>query len=417
MKFGVLSFIVPPSASGVTMVLYHLLSGFRAGDYCLISEVDYRDQPVDQSYTDFLPAPYHTVAQDSILRLGQRFNLAQRLAFVFIPLGIILRSLRIAKVLRSEHCQALLACTGGWDCLNMPAGYLACRMLRIPFYFYVFDYYSKQWEGPTYWGNGGYAGFGRWLEKVLVKGAAGVIVPNEFLRDALKKQFRVEPTVLHNSCDLSQYSLAPETPEPHNGIKIIYTGDIYEAHFDAFNNLLKAIENLDTVTLHAYSIRSREYLEAHGLKGRVVFHPHVPNAEISKIHQQADVLFLALAFHSPYPDAIRTAAPGKIGEYLASGRPILVHAPRDSFVAWYFRQHECGLVVDEENPAELTTALEKLLSDEQLRNRLVANALSRAIEDFDLHKMRETLARTIQGDARVNSNEVGEAPKHARTTG
>jgi hypothetical protein len=40
MKFAVLSFLVPPSASGSTMALYHLLKGFRGDEYCLISQQD-----------------------------------------------------------------------------------------------------------------------------------------------------------------------------------------------------------------------------------------------------------------------------------------------------------------------------------------------------------------------------------------
>jgi glycosyltransferase involved in cell wall biosynthesis len=75
--------------------------------------------------------------------------------------------------------------------------------------------------------------------------------------------------------------------------------------------------------------------------------------------------------------------PGKMGEYLASGRPILVHAPADSFIAWYFRHHECGLVVDENDPARLAQAIDSLLNDADLRKTIGARARDRAIADFD----------------------------------
>ena len=404
MKFGVLSFLVPPSASGATMLLYHLLRGFRGEDYCLISERDYSVPSPGHDFTEMLPTNYHCLPADTVIRRGGRFSLPQRLGYLYIPLGIISRARRIAAILRQERCEALVACTGGWDCLNMPAGYLACRMLGIPYYAYVFDYYSKQWEGPTYWGHGRYVGLARWLESRLLKGAAGVIVLNEFLRDELRSRHGVEPAVIHVPCDLSRYAMAYHEKQMGEGgeVKIVYTGDIYDAHFDAFANLLEAIRltGRDDVRLHAYTIRSAEYLRENGVSGPpLMLHPHAPNGAMPGIQRDADVLFLALAFHPPYPEGNKTAAPAKTGEYLASGRPILLHAPRDSFPAWYFRQHGCGLVVDEDDPAALARGLEQLLTDESLRRRLVANALERARADFGDETVREKFARLLSLDA------------------
>ena len=85
--------------------------------------------------------------------------------------------------------------------------------------------------------------------------------------------------------------------------------------------------------------------------------------------------------------------PGKMGEYLASGRPILVHGPSDSFITSYFRHHECGLVVDENDPSQLARAIGSLLNDADLRKKLGARARHRAWTDFDHVKER---ARFIQ---------------------
>ena len=87
---------------------------------------------------------------------------------------------------------------------------------------------------------------------------------------------------------------------------------------------------------------------------------------------------------SPYPEVMRTSAPGKMGEYLAAQRPILVHAPSDSFLAWYFREYECGLVVDEGDPKKLARAIERISTDAALRQRLSARAWERAQCDFSI---------------------------------
>src|SRR5207248_614324 len=146
----------------------------------------------------------------------------------------------------------------------------------------------KQWEGPTYWGHGSYVGLARRLEAILLKGAAGVVVPNEFLRDALRDRYGVEATIIHVPCDLSRYELAYHEKQIGEGgeVKIVYTGDIYDAHFDAFANLLEAIRltGRDDVKLHAYTIRSAKYLRENGVSGEaLVLHPHAPNGAMPGI--------------------------------------------------------------------------------------------------------------------------------------
>src|SRR5439155_16530435 len=132
-------------------------------------------------------------------------------------------------------------------------------------------------------------------------------------------------------------------------------------------------------------------LDAQGIRGPVVVNGHVPVEEALRLQQSADVLFLPLAFQSPYPQIIRTSAPGKLGEYLASGRPILAHAPADSFVSWYLREHGCGLVVDREDPDALAAAIARLDAEEGLRRELAARALERVRADFALAAARRAV--------------------------
>ncbi|HWC25536.1 MAG TPA: glycosyltransferase, partial [Solirubrobacteraceae bacterium] len=138
-----------------------------------------------------------------------------------------------------------------------------------------------------------------------------------------------------------------------------------------------------------------ELLARHGLIGPIDFHRHAPATAMPRIQQEAQVLFLPLAFDSPYPDVVRTSAPAKMAEYLAARRPILVHAPADSFVSSYFRRHGCGVVVDRNDPATLAEALQRILDDAELRERLCAAAWERAGEDFHPDSARRALAQLL----------------------
>jgi glycosyltransferase involved in cell wall biosynthesis len=148
--------------------------------------------------------------------------------------------------------------------------------------------------------------------------------------------------------------------------------------------------------LHLYTSQPIADLEREGIKGPVVIHPHLSQSQIGEIQRHADILFLPLAFHSSIPDVIRTSAPGKMGEYLASGRPILVHAPSNSFICWYFRTHHAGQVADQFDPDSVAGALKQMIDDSDLRKQWCENAVRCAQKDFSLHAVRNQFLKLLQ---------------------
>lgn len=392
MKFALVSHVLPPSASGHAILIYRLLQGLTPESYCLIAQPSYLTADYQGNHSGTLPGRYYRLPLELLVR-GLRFGLAatwrKRLNLLF---GTITRGLRIAVIAKQEQSEAIVAFTG--NLVDLPAGYLASRFLRIPFYPYILDDYSV-WGWSDRWERL----FAERVEPTLLRGAAGIITPNAFLHDTLRQRYGVETTVIHNPCDLADYESVPaeQAGETNGEIRIVYTGAIYWAHYDAFQTLLSAIGRLGKpeLKLHLYTAQPPAVLAEQGICGPIVFHEHQAVAEIPGIQQEADLLFLPLAFDSPFPEQVRTAAPFKVGEYLASRRPIVVHAPPDSFVSWYFRQHDCGLVVDQRDPALLAQAIERVLADGALRQRLTANAWERAKADFSIEAAQAQFAELL----------------------
>jgi glycosyltransferase involved in cell wall biosynthesis len=302
------------------------------------------------------------------------------------------RARSAAWVIKQENCGAILACSG--DPFDLPAGYLASLCARVPFYAYLFDDYMCQWNNTPYYH------LARIVEPFILKGAAGVAVPNEFLSDTYQLRYRVEPTVIHNALEVpkTERNDAPLWSTNRTEARILYTGSVYHAHYDAFRNLIAAIRRLDRmdVKLHLYTSQTQEELEREDIVGPVVHHEPLAPSKVFEVQRRADILFLPLAFDSKIPEVVRTSSPGKMGEYLASGQPILVHAPPASFVSWYFRKHECGVVVDENRPEVLKLAIQRLLEDTELRREIGENARARAIADFDLVPAQAKFLKLLQ---------------------
>ena len=392
MKFALVSHVLPPAGSGQAMLIYQLLKGLDPDQYCLISQRTFLTRDYLGEYQEPLPGRHYQLPLEVLMR-GLRFGLARPRMRLNMPIGTVERGLRIAAIIRRERCEAVLAFTG--NIVDLPASYLASRLSGVPFYAYICDYYSEREYGSPL-----ERAFVKRAEPIVLRGAAGVITTNEMLHESLYRRYGVASTMIHHPCDLAQYepTSGADPGECGDEVRIVYTGAIYEAHYDAFHNLLAAIAALGRpqVRLHVYTAQAPAELVAKGLRGPIVLHEHQVAAAMPGIQQGADILFLPLAFNSPYPKLIETAAPFKMGEYLASGRPILVHAPHDSFIAWYFRHHDCGLVVDEPDPAALARALERLATDGELRRRLGVNARARAEANFSVGIARDTFATLLQ---------------------
>ncbi len=396
-KIAVLSHILPPSPSGHAIVLHRLFRDLDPDRYCLLSVQNYNAPEFLTSLAaghacPRLPARYHYLPTAPYLHHSSWALTRLLRKGLGTAREMLTRAARIAAIVKREQCTGIIACSG--DLIDIPAAYLAARWLRLPFVPYMFDDYTAQWtlQFPRT--------FARHAWRFLARRASAVIVPNEFLAAEYRRRYAIEPVIVRNIIEDPDADGLHERSWPADSgtIRIVYTGAVYDAHYDAFRNLLSALAELSepSAELHLFTGCARDWLEMQGLRGPVIFHDHVAMKRALEVQSRADILFLPLAFHSPYPDIIKTSAPGKLGEFLASGRPVLVHAPADSFVSWYFRKYECGVVVDRGDPALLADAVRRIIHEPALRARIVRNARERACIDFSIRHARQTLWRLFQ---------------------
>ena len=155
--------------------------------------------------------------------------------------------------------------------------------------------------------------------------------------------------------------------------------------------------------LHIFTAQSHEQLLEQGIASeKIITYSHIPNGEILERQRKADILFLPLAFEFPIPEVIRTSAPGKLGEYLASGRPILVHSPADSFVADYCSSHQCAGIANQNNPTALAQEIKHIIVDGNFRVEIVRRALRQAQVDFHPQLASEKFTQLLKRKPRLN---------------
>lgn len=383
-KFAVLSHILPPSPSGQSVMLYRLLKDIPSSKYCLISGENYQSAMNENSSSAKLPAYYYYLKPPIQLQTPKRLKLYIPCVILNSCLTILKRALQIVKIIRNENSSILISCTG--DLYDIPASYLASRWTNVPLIPYIFDDYAYQWTGFQRY-------FSKFYERIILNGAKGIIVTNEYMKNEYIHRYGVKSVVIRNPSPIPDLEWLDKSDKifDEKYINIVYTGAIYHANYDAFQNLIAAIQKLGRtdIKLHLFTAQPIAQLEKNRISGQmVVCHDHINQSEVHKVMRQADILFLPLAFDSPIWKVIRTSAPGKMGEYMAVGKPILVHAPKDSFISWYFRKNQCGIVVDKNSVNLLSEALANLIANKKLQIQLGLQARKQAESDFTIAVMQ-----------------------------
>ena len=372
MKFAFVSHVLPPSWSGQSVMIGRILKNISPEQYCLISTENY--QAEKDRNTGFLPGKYYALPKESIiLKLGTKY-------WIINWLRAFIRGVSIARIVKQENCDIIIAASG--NLIDIPAGWWASTFTGARFVPYLFDDYLYQWPDEQT------RSIARKMEKRIYARVKSVIVPNEFMKDEIEKRQNVIATIVRNPCASTpekDIQIMQTDYNRQDEIRVVYTGAIYHVNFDAFRNLMEATSHISAnVKIHLYTAQPLDWLERNGITGeQIVQHPHSVHAEVIEAQNHAHILFLPFSFNSSIPEVIQTSAPGKTAEYLTSGVPVLAHVPPNTFISWYFRKYNCGYVVDTNEIVMLQRAIENLMDDSNLRQRLVMNARERARVDFD----------------------------------
>jgi hypothetical protein len=376
-KTAIVSPAMPPAGSGQARVLGVLLAEASEGCVSLLTDdavalAASGRGPKGSRYVRLPRVDLHPL-------LGRIPGMRRARARLWPSDPVATRAAQLRRLFQTDLPRVCVGCTA--SAIDLPASFLASRACGIPFIAYLFDDPVLQWPDPARRQEAG-----AW-ERQWAPHAAAVIAPNEVLAEDFGRRTGASVSIVRNPA--ADGAFGPDTSHRPFGdpVRLIYTGAVYHAQLDAILNLSAALRDVEfEARLDIYTGQDPSVLSAADPKF-VRSHQHVEGSEVFRLQQAADILFLPLGFATGVPEVIRSAAPGKTAEYLASGRPILVHAPADSFVSRFFREHDCGLVVDMPEPARLTGALVRLRDEPMLRSRIVANA-QRVARGFSAQESR-----------------------------
>lgn len=397
------STIFPPATYGHAIALDRIFRGVHPDDYRIVhfdelsgfGEVVPEEKPPLPGKTIRIPSSWlHVSPADFGALSSYPLKEARRLRHFAIEVSRTAR--RLAEVCRDEGCGAIVVTTGTLP--RLPAATLAARLAKVPLVILVWDFWRYMEVIDTH------RRIAEILEPVVFKAATRIVVPNELLADSIARIDGVRPSIVRLPVDdvaLRRDVTAAPVRRDDDDFRVVFTGVVYLSMTDPYLRLLRALEEpgLEDASFHFYGRQTREALEPYGFRGKIKYHGFLAPPEIYDAQRRAGALFLPLGFESTeigdHNNLVYSSSTTKLADYLASGRPVIVHTPPGAFPAWYVRRHECGLVVDTPDSKVLAQAVRTLMDNPELAARLGRNGAARARADFSIDAARGQLLQVL----------------------
>ena len=310
-----------------------------------------------------------------------------RTKYLMVPL-IIRKALKVASDFKIDNIF-----THWPDTPFVIAAYYVSKILKKPLYFWLHSLWEERDQTiPDYVMT-------RLFEKRIICYAKHLFVATEAARDFYVAKYGIDSTVLYHSVDFSlilnrEIHTAKDEKEEKT---ILFSGAIYPSmNLDSVQRLVKAVNSIDSYNIRIMLCTSipKVLLKDWGLLGHNVEVMFVTKPELIKLLDEADILFLPLAFQSDMPLEIETVFPTKTLEYLLSKTPILVHAPPGSYINSYATAKGFGYVIDQPDIDQLRAGIHRLLEDKVLRASLQDGA-EKTAKERDSHKIAGTLKEIL----------------------
>jgi glycosyltransferase involved in cell wall biosynthesis len=220
------------------------------------------------------------------------------------------------------------------------------------------------------------------------RGMDGIVANTGAVAKALRDLFRIKVPIVSipNGVNLRNFKRERKTPNPR---KIVYVGQLYP--WKGVGTLILAMTHVVSGELHVVGgggeqiEKLKREVERIGIKDRVHFHGQVPANRVAD--HLADAAVAVHPLTGKYRDGEFTS-PLKVFEYLAAGVPIVAaDLPSTREI---LADGVNALLVPPDDPAELARAIQKILEDPQLAERLARKGQEDAVS-FSWERRAERL--------------------------
>ena len=268
-------------------------------------------------------------------------------------LSLIPRIVKAARSSTSEPPLGVLAVYPGTS--FMLAAYFYSQKHKLPLYPYFMDTWEegrgRKWERAI----------SAHFEPKVFSAAKFVFVLTPALEAFFKNKYPQHADkirVLPHSILNPEVIPSPDPKWQHDGLHVVYTGQVYGPTADPINLLLESFKQLRSLNplLTISSPDSELSLRSYGL----FEHPDLrlvrlkTSEEVARLQASADILFNPVSFSNAHKLQVQTLFPTKTIEYLRTRRPMLVCGPKSTAFVQYAKKKNFAHISDEPSVEQLS---------------------------------------------------------------
>lgn len=219
---------------------------------------------------------------------------------------------------------------------------------------------------------------------------------------------RILPTGVNINRFSAESAGAARNPYADNSPNVCYVGHLYD--YKGIPTILQAARQLQDVNFHLVGgttediARQRKNIGDLGITN-VTLHGHKSQSQLPAFMWYADILLLPPS--ADHPSAAWTS-PVKLGEYMASGTPIV--ASRISALDYWLTEDEVEFV-EPDNGERLAQAIKNVLEDKQHRGCNAEKALEKA-KSWSYECRAGHIVEASMNEIKPSSSQPSSAPSH-----
>jgi hypothetical protein len=184
----------------------------------------------------------------------------------------------------------------------------------------------------------------------------------DYYEDIFKKSF----DVFHNLADDAYLPLTNKinfTFCESNPLKILFIGSLFETlHKGAINNICRAINELNdegySISFNLYGqIVPSTFLKQELTAPNINHYGTVSPDERFNIMLQNHCFVVPSSFAKNIVEEYRYSIPTKLPELLLSGRPVIIHGPKEMEAYRFCDDKKCGVLIDDNSISSLKSEL------------------------------------------------------------
>lgn len=360
----IISAYAPPSKSGSGLMMWHLISRFPKESFAILTA---EKTDGNETYRLNVPYYYYGTSLTSLRFNDTKDTLPQRLrryaknfpptnfvGQVFYAIRLIQRVVRIGSAAIEKEKPTMLI---GYSDIGpaLIGTYILSKKYHLPFSLFFYDLYVGN-KLPLI-----FKILAHIFEPKLIREAKHIFVMCDALKELYQKRYgRTDLTIIYNSTAL----LEVPSLKPSKERVITYLGSVYWAQIDALKDIISALPLITPRThLKLFTPHSEQYLNEVGIfeSDRVSFHTCTPG-EAPNVLNESSLNYIGLSLNTPYPNLINTSSPGRLCEFLRADVPILIHAPKSSFLVEYAQKNNFAFISTSQDTDTLARTIATALS-------------------------------------------------------